>query len=180
MQLEQIIELCKWDYLSYDGAIAASPYKRDRVLYEKQKARNIRTGPSKEVWQIRIQNEPFGLYSWMPDHSGDRAAVLEHKTEINLRSSYVPENEKLVEFVCSWLKEYFRQTFQLAVGICCVGRMDSEYVMAVAKTKFVAAQIVIFGVSPVELQLLKFPSQLACDYLADIAERNLIAYERAF
>jgi len=173
MKIEQLIELCKWDYLTFDEAMSASPDGRDHFMV--REPGNF----AKNIYRVRIQNEPFGLYSWMPEHPGDRARVLEHKVDTNLRyPKYTPKEPELVEFVCQAFKECFKE-IQLTVGVACVGRMDSDYVMVFAKTESTPLFQLNFALCPISLKYLEPPSQMAYDYLGLIAKDLNYAYQRA-
>lgn len=133
MGMQQLIELCQWDFTSYSDVLALSPYQSEIIRYRKRLTPlNKRDLFSNELIQtkdclIKIVTEPFGFYSWMPSCESDRLLVLEHKAKPKPWTNYKPsdpDQELIAGSTISILEDLMSEAGFLT-GISCIGGQAS-------------------------------------------------------
>jgi hypothetical protein len=185
MKNQELVELCKWDFLSYEAALAISPYGTNVIRYTKIQEPYLREAkPStlpefipREHYEIRVGTEPFGFYSWMPSDNNARALVLEQKTKPKPWTDYKPKDEKYVDFISSTIEALVREHGFLA-GVSCVGGQffPEEFVIMFARSPLGQPPIYAnFSVSEQEMFVCQNQQQ-KIEYLDFIA--GLIIHER--
>jgi hypothetical protein len=123
MEKQRLLELCQWDFVSYEAALAISPYKTDVIRYKKETDPFQATIPA--THEIKITTELFGFYSWMPTDKDDRAVVLEQKTQPKPWTDYKPKDLEQTQFICLTIEALVRERGFL-VGVNCTGEQWGE------------------------------------------------------
>lgn len=116
MQQSILLNLCKWDFVTYDDALKISPGERNIIIY--RNTEGIDASEQSENNVIQIEKKPFGFYSWMPTNESDRAIVLKHKTKPKLWTKHKVEDIESVNFICSTIERIISAKGFL-VGITC-------------------------------------------------------------
>jgi len=174
MNLEEIINLCQWDFLTFGEALSISPDNCDGIRYikfeELRHSSNLNSLISlPPIFEIRISTEPFGFYSWMPTNENDRALVLEQKIYPKPWTDYEPENKIQIEFICSFIDSILRE-HGLLTGVACVANEKNSYKFLVMIRSGI---FVNFWITEEQLHEMENEKKYLCSYLGFISNQMI-------
>lgn len=141
MDQKRLLELCQWDFLSYEDAVSISPFGTDIIRYARMDSPIQLCNPpmhppdvmQTEIHEIRVGTKPFGFYSWMPTSKSDRAFILEHKVRPKPWTKYMSGDEGQTKFICSVVETLIEQQGLLAGVSCIDGQFVQEFLVMFAR-----------------------------------------------
>jgi hypothetical protein len=132
MNREELINLCKYDFLTYNDALAFSPYQCDRIKYRKEEEpfvicdlNSYPTNALPATYEIRIQKNSFGFYSWVTNCKDDHALISEYKTKPQFYTEHEIKDTESANFICSTIENIIASTGLLA-GVTCMEEFEDH------------------------------------------------------
>jgi len=134
MEINQILDICKYDFINYFEATTLSPDKRDVIYYVKQEEYLVRDDPNNipssfplPKYQLSISVNSFGFYSWFPSCKNDLAIVKENRTRPNPYTKYVSYSDNdPAHQLCSIITKILL-AHGFVVGMSCTSRNEFTF-----------------------------------------------------
>jgi hypothetical protein len=161
MNQEELINLCKYDFITYDDALAFSPYERDRIEYKKIEdfwesfePKSHPTNKTLPTYEIRILKNSFGFYSWITSCKNDQALISEYKTKPQFYTKHEIKDRLLANFICSTIENIIARNGYLA-GVTCMEEFEDHKHFIVGFTAWALNPAIFlnFSISNEELEM---------------------------